>query len=156
MMGIRDYFHSGTVGLRFRMLIFTALFVSTLLAGSSTAFAAACPGGDFLGFTKWYAYLNCNVSANPDSATGGQIYTPVLSSLNDIWLVVAAVIEMLLRIAALAAVGLVIWGGIQYITSQGEPDKTKKARGTILNAVIGLVIAVISAATVAFIAGSFK
>lgn len=111
-------------------------------------FGAACLGGDFLGFPKWYKYLN----GITDPKT--HLCSPELSSINDIYLIVAAVIEMLLRIGTLMAVGFVIYGGIQYITSQGEPDKTSKARVTIINALVGLAISLVAAAAVAFFAGS--
>jgi ABC-type Fe3+ transport system permease subunit len=104
---------------------------------------AACQGGSFLGFPHWYEYLPCNGGA------------PGIRSINDIWLIVAAIIEIMLRIAGIVAVVLVIYGGIQYITSQGEPDKTTKARSTIINALTGLAIAILAASIVAFVAGRF-
>jgi hypothetical protein len=115
-------------------------------------FAAACTSAnssstDFLGFPKWYKYLQ----QTSDPVT--HICTPELTKLTDIWLILAAIIELMLRVAALAAVFLVIYGGVQYIISQGEPDKISRARSTIQNAVIGLVISITAAATVAFIAG---
>lgn len=107
-----------------------------------------CSGGSFLGFPTWYKYLPGHIDDNGTCS-------PELGSLSNVWLVVAALIEIMLRVAALLAVGLVIYGGISYMTSQGEPDKTAKARGTIINALVGLVIAVIAATTVGFIAGRF-
>jgi hypothetical protein len=84
------------------------------------------------------------------------VCTPAITQLTDVWLIVAAVIEILLRLAALAAVALVLYGGVQYITSQGDPGKTKQARGTIVSAVIGLLISVSAATIVTFVAGQFK
>jgi hypothetical protein len=49
---------------------------------------------------------------------------------------------------------MVIYGSINFVMSRGEPDKTANARNTIINALLGLAIAVIAAATVNFIAGS--
>jgi len=69
----------------------------------------------------------------------------------DITLILMGVLEMALRIAGLVAVAFVIYGGISYITSQGQPDKTKNAQETIINALVGLVIAMISVAVVSFI-----
>jgi ABC-type Fe3+ transport system permease subunit len=110
-----------------------------------STFAAACASnGSFLGFPTWYEYLNGN--------TVNGVCSPQISGLTDIWLIVAAAIEILLRVAALAAVGFVIFGGVQFLTSQGEPDATNKARQTIINALIGLVIAVLAAVIVNFIA----
>jgi ABC-type Fe3+ transport system permease subunit len=115
--------------------------------------AAACSGKGvvdqlFLSFPTWYEYL-------PTTSVNG-VCSPQLSSLSDVWLIVAAVIEILLRIAALVAVAFVIYGGIAYSVSQGNPDKTSKAKNTLLYAFIGLVIAVSAAAIVTFIAGSIN
>lgn len=135
------------------MMFLLVALLGPIAMNAAPAYAAACPGGSPLGFPKWYKYLSCEKSTNSD---GTVAYTPSLANINDVWLIAAAILELLLRIAALAAIGFVIWGGVQYIISQGEPDKMSKARGTILNALIGLVIAVTSASIVAFIAGRFS
>jgi len=70
---------------------------------------------------------------------------------SDILLVVLAVVDDLLRVAGVLAVGYVIYAGIKYITSQGSPDETAKAQSTLLNAIIGLSIALIAIASVSFI-----
>jgi type IV secretion system pilin len=107
---------------------------------------AACGGGSFLGFPAWYSYL-------PASKTVNGICAPQLRTINDVWLIVAAIIEILLRVAALVAVVYVILGGFSYITSQGDPSKTAKARDTIISALAGLTVAVVAASLIGFIAG---
>jgi ABC-type Fe3+ transport system permease subunit len=101
--------------------------------------------GSFLGFPTWYEFLPPNPSGSPE-----------LTGINDIWLIVAAVIDILLRIAAIIAIFVVIYGGIQFITSQGDPQKAASARTTVTNALIGLVIAVTAATLVTFLAGRFS
>lgn len=113
-----------------------------------TDFAAACSGANFLAFPTWYHYLSCQ--------TVNGLQSPQLTSINDIWLVVAAIIEILLRVGVLAALVFVIYGGVQYTTSQGEPDKTTKARMTIINSIVGLAISILAATVVNFIAGKFN
>lgn len=54
--------------------------------------------------------------------------------------VYSSVFTILLLIAGALAVIYLIWAGIQYITSNGSPDKAKAARGAIINAVIGIII----------------
>jgi hypothetical protein len=112
-------------------------------------FAAPCSSGGFFGFPPWHKYLNGEVGE--DNAC-----TPKLEGITDIWLVVAAIIEILLRIAALAAIAFVIIGAVSYISSQGEPDKTAKARKTILFALGGLVLSVSATALISFFAGRFN
>lgn len=106
----------------------------------------ACSSGGFLGFPSWYHYLPMDHST----------CKPTFTSLSDTWLIVAAIIEILLRIAGLLAVIFVIIGGINFVTSQGQPEKTAKSRDTIINSLVGLAIAILSAAIVSFIAKSIS
>jgi hypothetical protein len=76
--------------------------------------------------------------------------------LNVVWLIGLAIFEDLLRIAGLAAVIFVIYGGIRYTTSQGSPEQTGAALGTILHALVGLAVAIIAATSISFIANQFK
>jgi heme/copper-type cytochrome/quinol oxidase subunit 2 len=101
-------------------------------------------------FPTWYHYLPGTV----DPATNTCV--PSITSISDVWLIMAAVVEILLRVAALVAIVMVIYGAIEYTRSQGEPDKTSKARSTIINALAGLVISVLAAAIVTFVAGRFN
>jgi hypothetical protein len=103
------------------------------------------PGNNFLSFPTWYEYLNVAY----DKANGCHIDS--FDVPGDFVLVALAVANILLRVGGLVAFGFVIWGGIQYVTSQGEPDKTKRAQETIMNAVIGMVISIFATAIVTFI-----
>lgn len=152
------------------MGLFTALclFSSTPLLGSASAEGptvpvAKCePKGSFLGLTTWYAYLPGVVDPNdPDGGCVPQICNTDASgackhddskSLIKIWLIGLAVVEMLLRLGGVFAVFMVVVGGFRYITSQGNPDSTKAARGTIVNAFVGMVITIVAAVGVNFIA----
>ena len=103
-----------------------------------------CAQNHFLGLPTWDEDLNCN---------GG---SPSLTGINDVWLIAAAIVDILLRLAAIIAIFMLIYGGIQFITSQGDPEKASHARGTIINALIGLVISVVAATLVTYIAGRFS
>jgi lysylphosphatidylglycerol synthetase-like protein (DUF2156 family) len=105
-----------------------------------------CASNKFL-FPTWYTYL-------PGSNTAGGC-SPELTNINGVWLIVAAVIEILLRLAALFAVGIIIYAGIEYSISQGNPERTSRALNTIIGAAAGLAIVVIAAVLITFIAGSF-
>lgn len=110
---------------------------------------AACSGGSLFGFPPWYKYL-------PDALDGAGQCTPVIQRASDIWLIVAAVINMMLYVASLVAIGFVVWAGFQFVTSQGEPDRIKKARDTLWDALIGLAITVAATAAVTFVATRFS
>lgn len=49
-----------------------------------------------------------------------------------------------LMLAAAVAVVFIVLGGIRYSTSQGDPGETKKAKETIIYAIVGLVVVILS------------
>jgi len=51
---------------------------------------------------------------------------------------------ILLALGIGLAVILLIVGGIKYMTSQGDPEKAKSARGLIINALIGVGIMLVA------------
>lgn len=116
-------------------------------------FSAVCGSQNFFNFPSWYKYLDAAGKMEINSATGrcelknfGQGF-----EVMDLSLIALALVDIALRIAALAAVAYVVWGGIQFVVAQGEAAKTAKARQTIINALIGLAIALVSTGIVAFI-----
>lgn len=119
-----------------------------------THFAAPCAGGSFLGFPKWYKYLNGHTIA--EGLPGAGACSPKIANINDVWLIAAAILEIVIRLAALLAIFYVVYGGVQYIQSQGDPGKTTQARQTIINALIGVVIAIGATAMITYIAGRFN
>lgn len=100
----------------------------------------------FLGFPYWYEYLN-----GEQDALGKCVPTIAWGDFASLWAVGLAVADILLRIVTLVAVGYIIYGGFQYMTSAGSPDATKSAKDTIVNGIIGAVIAVFAVAIVSFI-----
>jgi hypothetical protein len=121
------------------------------LLTSSHLFAITCNKPTFLGLESWYAYLPYGADSNINTCTIQLKGTGLLGAHSPFLLVGLAIIDDLIRIAALVAVGYVIYGGIQYITSGGSPNETKQAQDTIINALIGLVLAILAASIVAFI-----
>jgi hypothetical protein len=121
-------------------------------------FAAPCSHGSFFGIPPWYKYLdgkNSTVTSIVDGSTGVPVCTPVLSSINDFWLIGLAVIEILLRVGMLAAVFFVVYAGIKYTNSRGNPDKVESAKKTLIDAIAGFAITVIATGVVSFIGKSF-
>ncbi len=94
----------------------------------------------------WYQYLDGKIDETGRCSLGQAFTFP-----DDLGAVGLGVLDILLRVSAYVAIGFVIYGGIMYMTSQGEPDKAKNARDTIINALIGLVIAILAASIVSFI-----
>ena len=137
-----------------RNWIVALLFVTSIggatftLATPSTTYAA-CTTQNFLTFPTWYKGLvddSCNIMA-PDGAAGH----PTLQTF--IWTIVLNVIEFMLQLVGYLSVGFLIFGGYKYMISAGAADGMVKARKTIMNAIIGLVLSIFSVAIVNLISG---
>jgi len=116
-----------------------------MITGLLTMFGAgACADITFFGLIPWYHYLTLDSNCQVPNFT-------VLGAKSDLLLVILAIVDDLLRVAGIVAVGYVIYAGIKYITSQGSPDETAKAQSTLLNAIIGLAIALVAVASVSFL-----
>lgn len=61
------------------------------------------------------------------------------------------IINVVLTFVGLIAVGVIVYGGVLYVTSTGDSSKVKKAQNSIIYGVVGLVIAIMAFAIVSFI-----
>lgn len=134
---------------RFKSIVLTGLFSIMVAAPIFTAIApqpvsAAASIADcqkrVLGIPPWYRGLiknkECNLKSPNDAGVGG------LSGF--IWRIVLNGIEMAIVIIAYIAVFFIIYGGFQFMTGGSNPGMVEKARKTIMNACIGLVVAMAS------------
>lgn len=80
-----------------------------------------------------------NVVCNPGDATGSVQNT------------ITTVVNILSAVAGIAAVIMIIVGGLRYVTSAGNADSTKSAKNTILYAVVGLIIVALAQIIVHFV-----
>lgn len=101
----------------------------------------------FLGFPTWYKY----VEKEPAKVAGK--CTLKFNFPADFAKIALAVVEIMLRFGGLIAVGYIIYGGVQFVLSQGDlgqgnVPKTTIARHTVQNALIGLVVAMLATAIV--------
>jgi len=65
------------------------------------------------------------------------------------------IIQTILNLVAVVALAVVIWAGVSYVISLGNEEKVKKAKMTLLYAIIGLVIIGIAIIIVNFIINIF-
>jgi hypothetical protein len=139
-----------------------ALGIMAYPGRASAAVAPGCKSGSFLGFPAWYEYLDIGKKEIKDKrgyviATDDcGIIGPLDSNGNLDWSraggrIGIAVVDILLRISGMMAVAFIIYGGVQYVLSEGDAEKAKKARGTIFNALIGLILVMVATAIVALI-----
>jgi uncharacterized membrane protein len=101
----------------------------------------------FLGLNPWYVYLN--LRPYPDCSLNLDLTH--YSNWNDLWLIAVALLDDLMKVAGIVAVVFVLYGGFRYLTSQGNPENIKAAGSTLLNAIVGVIIAFLAAGVVGFL-----
>ncbi len=110
---------------------------------------AACSNAHFLTFPAWYNGLtdgNCNIKS--PAKVGGISTFIIIIAMNFL--------DMLFQAVAYIAVGYILWGGFKYVTSYGEASEIVLARQRILNAVIGLVIAMVAVGIINYLGSVIK
>lgn len=136
-----------------RAIITLALLIGIITLVPSPANAAnpseqfaACSSGiaNFLGFESW------------DGCLKAKYGTTKIAALNDIWLIALPLIDSAVKAAGYVSVGFVIWGGIKYLKSQGEPAELNTARMIIHNALLGLILCILSVSIVQFAVSGIK
>lgn len=146
-----------------RKMILSSLIVLSLAFAGAAAFAEPASAGSattpscsattrFLTFPAWYNRLldtkTCTLMSPSD--LGGSEATKFT---RYILIIALNVIEIMLQLVVYLTVAFIIYGGILYISSAGSPDGIAQAQKTILNAIIGLVLALFAVTVVAFAAG---
>lgn len=86
--------------------------------------------------------------ANADT---GICETKNVSGNQGVTKLVKTIVDVLLYIVGIVSVIVIIVSGISYATSGGDPSKVKRAKDTLLYAVIGLVVAIFAYAIVGWI-----
>jgi hypothetical protein len=140
----------------------TLVFISIIPA--TTTFAATCKGGTFI-FPRWYDGLctsdgttiespNAINATTTDTSTGASA-TEANATATNIggWLTIIAlnIVQMLLYAVGYVSIGYIIFGGFKYMTQGDNSSGTVAARKTIQNAIIGLVLSIMSVAIIKFV-----
>jgi hypothetical protein len=89
-------------------------------------------------------------AAETGSATSGKTNGNTLAST------IGTVIDVMLFIVGILCVIMIIYGGISYVMSASDSNKIKKARDTIVYAVVGLIVAILGFALVNWVVGSLS
>ena len=106
-----------------------------MLLAAQQLFAACAAGSNAIQLVPtWYKYLG------EDTSHGKCVPVFIVDRPDDYVRVLLAIFEIILRIGGIAAVVFVMYGGFLYLTSGGEPEKTRNGRSTIINALLGLAI----------------
>lgn len=127
---------------------FGGVVAATALPQTAAAAGPSC-AKPILTFPVWYRNLPTNADCSLQGPAEGKLST-------YIWIIVLNIIEIGLQVVGYLSAFFIIYGGFQLMTSAGSAEGTVKARKTITNAVIGLMISILSVAIVNFIAGAIS
>lgn len=137
------------------VLLSTVGAVNTLVPNDVSAKACGDAGG-FFGFHHWYDGLGDTVAEKNGVPTSCVVN---LKKVDGTWqtgviTIALNIVDILLRLIGIVAVIFIIIGGGRYITSQGNPASLTAAKGTIVRAITGLIIAIASVFILNYIAGT--
>lgn len=116
--------------------------MSTLVMHPASTLAANASkpdcGGSMLGLRPWY-YGICSGEGEETTIDSPGKGDDKLAKF--IWKIVMNVLFDLSLVIGYLALAMVVYGGYQYISSQGDPGKMAKGKKTLMSAVIGTTIA---------------
>lgn len=125
---------------------FSAVPVSVSAVSHMTQVGVCTTGvGNFFGFQPWYACLPTDDKGKPQ-----------IKSLNDIFKVLFPVVESIIKLAMYVAIGMIFFMLFKIATANGNSSTLASALGGMRDAVVGLIIAMVSVGIVNFIAGAFQ
>lgn len=123
---------------------------NTLQSGSTggTGDGKKCTAS-FFGIPAWYKNMQDDSCAFKAPETGGQADAKKL-----VLMIALNIVQAGMVVVAYVTIFFLIKGGFGYITSAGSSEGMASAKKTITNAIIGLIIAILSASIVNAIAGA--
>lgn len=110
----------------------TAAVMLCALLFPTTAFAACSNDKSILLFPPWFHGLDCTNDVVK------------IDKIEQVWVIALNIVQWLIIAGGYVSLYFIIWSGFKYILAGGDPQKITAAKGTILNAVIGLAIVLIS------------
>ncbi len=90
-----------------------------------------------------------NISEDIKAAAGCKTTTSADTVINN-------VIQVVLSLVGLLAVGVIIYGGITYTISAGDAAKVQRGKNIILYGIVGLVVALLAYAIMFFVSGALN
>jgi TRAP-type C4-dicarboxylate transport system permease small subunit len=86
---------------------------------------------------------------------GNQTIEGPLKNINTLGDLVSMVLKLVVPLAAVILLFVLIWGGYDYMMSQGNAEKIKSAQGKITTGLIGFILLILSFFIVRLIAAIF-
>ena len=117
------------------VLMLSGVAGAVLTTQPAMAYTNCGEGKAVLGLVPWYDGMDC---------INGEIQAPAKGNQEEltrfIWKIILNISFDLSVIIGYLALGIVVYGGYQYIPSQGDPTKATKAKTTLSSAAIGVII----------------
>ncbi|MEO5690739.1 MAG: hypothetical protein ABIQ64_00965 [Candidatus Saccharimonadales bacterium] len=130
-------------------LVATPVAATTSMATPLSQVAVCGSGfGNTFGFQPWYACLQDKYGDRGTSRVQ-------IRSLNDVFLIIFPVVDWIIKGAVFISAGVIFLMLFKIATSRGNSSQYSTAISGIRDAIIGLVIAVISVAILNFVSGAF-
>lgn len=136
---IKKYFMQNKYKIIFLNLVLTSLTFFTPLVFAEVGFAQTDSVGQ--GLSKVKEKFDCQSQICKSETTGDFI---------------VSIIQILLDITIVIAILFLIVGGYQYITSAGNEEQAKRGLRTVTNAIIGIVVIVLSYTIVTVVSNSIQ
>ncbi|GHU07568.1 hypothetical protein FACS189431_2330 [Alphaproteobacteria bacterium] len=102
-----------------------------------------------------YADTQTKICEGVTHATGEPCNEGIVK-IENVWEFAGQVTTWILIAVGIICVLFIIFGGIRYATSGGDPEKVKNAKNTLLYAIIGLAIALLAAVIVNLVTGASR
>ncbi len=135
-------------------LLIAALFGGFFAAALPTTVAYAAQPGEVL----------VAVDPDPNAGNGGNSGNSGIENAREGWRKIGGeqndtniydtiknILGAVFIVVGIIAVIVLVIGGINYMMSQGDPGKVKKAKDTILYGIIGLIVSLLAFAIVQFV-----
>jgi hypothetical protein len=145
--------------------IITAIALSVFIAApvlgvalSSSTYAATndktCEQS-ILGIPTWFRGLAVRDSGGSCSivSPGTDLNGKKLDLSGFIWRIALNIVDIGLSVVGIIAFFFILYGGFQFLTGGSNPSQIEKARKTILNAVVGLIISLGAVAIINLVFG---
>lgn len=145
--------------------LISAIIFSVFIAAPAMSFVL--PGNAFavtndktceqsiLGIPTWFRGLAVRDSSGACTivSPGSDLNGTKLDLTGFIWRIALNIVDIGLSVAGIIAFFFILYGGFQFLTGGSNPAQIEKARKTILNAVIGLIISLGAVAIINLVFG---
>jgi cytochrome bd-type quinol oxidase subunit 2 len=109
-------------------------------------------------FCLFFICVSATQAASLNDAFSSNTLAPAAQGYNtkaDVYSIIGTTIQALLSLLGVIFILLIVYGGVTWMTAEGEETKVEKAQKIIRNAVIGLIIVIASYAISYFVISIF-